>query len=119
MLKSALMQMPHVFPKSVLLHGQDYHMQGHVLTLRLSDGLLRARVKGSKGHIYDIYLDFKTWPKTPSRCSCQTSNCKHVVACLIALQDKEALGGSPNVSSSDRFTSALRAPEVSDAETLE
>ncbi len=119
MLKSALMQMPHVFPKSVLLHGQDYHMQGHVLTLRLSDGLLRARVKGSKGHIYDIYLDFKTWPKTPSRCSCQTSNCKHVVACLIALQDKEALGGAPNVSSSDRFTSASSAPEVIDAETLE
>ena len=119
MLKSALLQMVNVFSKSVLMHGQDYHMQGHVLTLRLSDGLLRARVKGSKGHIYDVYLDFKTWPKIPSRCTCQEVNCKHAVACLIALHEKESLGILPVISTTERVASSTSPPEVIDAETLE
>lgn len=118
MLKCALLQMEHIFPKSVLLYGQDYHMQGHVLTLRLSDGLIRGRVKGSKGHIYDMYLDLKTWPKVPSRCSCQEKNCKHAVACLIALQDKESLGVYPGVAT-QRFDTSMMQPELIDGDTLE
>ncbi|MFZ4077654.1 MAG: SNF2-related protein, partial [Legionellaceae bacterium] len=118
MLKCALLQMEHIFPKSVLLYGQDYHMQGHVLTLRLSDGLIRGRVKGSKGHIYDMYLDLKTWPKVPSRCSCQEKNCKHAVACLIALQDKESLGVYPGAAT-HRFDTSMMQPEIIDGDTLE
>ena len=96
MLKRALLQMVDVFPKSVLARGQEYCHQGNVLTIRLSDGLLKARVMGSTSQIYDVYLDFKSWPKTPAQCSCSAGrNCKHVVACLLALQAKETLDVLP------------------------
>jgi superfamily II DNA or RNA helicase len=92
MLKRALLQMADNFPKSALVQGKEACEQGHVLTIRLSDGLLKARVMGSTHQIYDVYLDFKSWPKIPARCTCQErGNCKHLAASLFALQAKEAL----------------------------
>jgi len=93
MLKAALLRMKDVFPAALLVRGQDYQRRGHVLSIRLSDGLLKARIKGSSSQIYDVHIDLKSWPGTPSRCSCQYRvSCEHAVACLYALQVRENLG---------------------------
>jgi hypothetical protein len=90
MLKDALSQMTNVFLPDSLIRGQEYQQHGFVLNIRLSDGLLKARVKGQSGRIYDVHIDLKCWPKKPAHCTCQdTINCKHAVASLFALQVKE------------------------------
>ncbi|MCX7091020.1 MAG: DEAD/DEAH box helicase [Legionellales bacterium] len=92
MLKSALMSLSTEFPLRIFQQGQVYFQHGHVLTIRLSDGLLRGRVKGALGQIYDVHIDLRVWPKRPARCTCVThTNCKHAVACFFALQEKENL----------------------------
>ncbi len=74
----------------VLLRGQTHHQSGDVLTFRLSDGLLRARVKGKAHQIYDVYMDLKRFPESASRCGCERkSNCEHAVAALLALHGRE------------------------------
>lgn len=96
MLKAALLRMVSVFPPAVLARGQDYERHGQVLSTRLSDGLLKGRVKGRSNEIYDVYIDLKSWPSAPSRCNCPArSNCEHAVACLIALQVRELPAESP------------------------
>ena len=96
MLKSALARLSNEFSQKVLQNGQGYFQHGHVLTIRLSDGLLRGRVKGSLGQIYDVHIDLRVWPKNPSRCACSSHvNCKHAVACFFALQAKENLNIIP------------------------
>ena len=93
MLKEAISKMPEVFEPQILLRGQDYFHKGQVLNIRLSDGLLKGRVKGSSSQIYDIHMDLKTWPGKPSRCTCAyQQNCKHAAACLFALRDREQSG---------------------------
>ncbi len=83
MLKAALLRMKHVFSSVDLMKGQDYHARGNVLSVRLSDGLLKGRVKGSSNQIYDVFLDLRTWPEKPSKCNCADKfNCKHAAACL-------------------------------------
>lgn len=90
MLKEALSRMADVFSPSVLMQGQDYQQRGYILSIRLSDGLLKARVKGRTGHIYDIHIDLKSWPRQPAHCSCPVAiNCKHAAASLFALQARE------------------------------
>lgn len=92
MLKAALKRLNQEFPQRIFTQGQTYFQHGHVLTIRLSDGLLRGRVKGSLGQIYDVHIDLRTWPQSPARCSCaELTNCKHAVACFFALQAKENL----------------------------
>jgi SNF2 family DNA or RNA helicase len=96
MLKSALMRLNQEFAQRIFNQGQSYFQQGHVLTIRLSDGLLRGRVKGSMGQIYDVHIDLRIWPQSPTRCSCvEQLNCKHAVACFFALQAKESLNILP------------------------
>jgi superfamily II DNA or RNA helicase len=96
MLKRALLQMIDVFPKNMLEEGQRCYKQGSVLTIRLSDGLLKARVMGDANQIHDIYLDFKAWPTRPAVCGCaKKHNCLHAVACLLALEAKEKLDVLP------------------------
>ena len=96
MLKSALQSMAKVFPAAVMNSGLEYQNKGNVLSVRLSDGLLKARVKGSTNQIYDIHLDLKTWPSHPSRCTCSYGgNCKHAAACLLELEAKERHGSDP------------------------
>jgi SNF2 family DNA or RNA helicase len=95
MLKAALLKMASVFPAAVLARGQDYVRQAQVLSIRLSDGLLKGRVKGRANAIYDVHIDLKSWPSTPSRCNCPAAiKCEHAAACLFALQDREQLAGS-------------------------
>lgn len=96
MLKAALLRLNQEFPQNIFNQGQTYFQQGHVLTIRLSDGLLRGRVKGSLGQIYDVHIDLRVWPQSPSRCTCvEQTNCKHAVACFFALQAKENLAIIP------------------------
>lgn len=97
MLKAALLRMVDVFPAVVLKRGQNYASRGHVLNIRLSDGLLKGRVKGGEGQIYDVHIDLRSWPASPSRCACAShSSCEHAVACLLALQAKENIPGLPS-----------------------
>lgn len=99
MLKSALLSMNKVFASALMSAGLDYQKKGNVLSVRLSDGLLKARVKGSSSQIYDIHLDLKTWPSIPSRCTCSyRSNCKHAAASLFELDAKERHSQDPNAA---------------------
>lgn len=95
MLKAALLRMADVFPAVVLARGKASEQQGHVLNVRLSDGLLKGRVKGQENQIYDVHIDLRAWPGVPSRCGCaDRSLCQHAVACLLALEARDAPGGS-------------------------
>ncbi|MCX7117436.1 MAG: DEAD/DEAH box helicase [Legionellales bacterium] len=86
MLKAVLLKMTDVFPKTTLAMGKDYQKKGRVLTVRLSDGLLKGRVKGGLSQLYDVHMDLKKWPEQASRCGCtQKIHCKHAVACLYEL----------------------------------
>lgn len=90
MLKSALLKMNDVFLPAVLMRGKEYQRKGNVLNVRLSEGLLKARVIGSSSQIYDVHIDLKSWPGNASRCTCpQRINCKHAAACLYELEAKE------------------------------
>lgn len=89
MLKDALSRMANVFSPTVLMHGQDYQQKGYVLNIRLSDGLLKARIKGNSSQIYDVHIDLREWPSKSARCSCHHDNCKHAAASLFAMQVKE------------------------------
>jgi SNF2 family DNA or RNA helicase len=120
MLKSALQRIHEIFPPAVLMRGQEYQRNGHVLQVRLSDGLVRARVKGSSNQLYDVYIDLKTWPKQASQCTCTyIRQCKHAVAALYALKAKEQ-GDYPSKSSEpqdDIYTPWRES--ILDAESME
>ena len=107
MLNEAISKMPEAFESKILLRGQEYFQKGQVLNIRLSDGLLKGRVKGSSSQIYDIHMDLKAWPGKPSRCTCAyQSNCKHAAACLFALRDREKANNTSSVPS-DRLDRKL------------
>lgn len=96
MLKSALLRLEKEFSPKIFNQGQTYFQKGAVLTIRLSDGLLRGRVKGSLGQIHDVHVDLRFWPRDPAHCTCaEPNNCKHAVACFFALQAKENLNIVP------------------------
>lgn len=112
MLKSALSRINHEFPAKTIQNGQFYFQKGHVLTIRLSDGLLRGRVKGSLGQIYDIYIDLRVWPAQPAQCTCaEGRNCKHIVACFFALQAKENLDVIPMAATVHSPISSKKIPD--------
>lgn len=117
MLHEAISRMPDAFESKILLRGQEYFQNGHVLNIRLSDGLLKGRVKGSSSQIYDIHMDLKSWPGKSAQCSCPyKSNCKHAAACLFALRDREAMNAKPQVAEKldrklDIWLKNLRAQE--------
>ncbi|MFY7697901.1 MAG: SNF2-related protein [Legionella sp.] len=105
--------MTEAFSAVTLEHGQEYHYQGHVLSIRLSDGLLKARVKGSTNQIYNVHLDLKIWPNKPAQCGCSKQyNCKHAAASLYALRDKDA--PATNKSVPDSFASTYPSFPVDD-----
>ena len=92
MLKAALLKMEHEFAPNVIKEGYQYFARKEVLSVKLSEGLLLARVKGSSGRIYNIHIDFKVWPAQRERCDCLMHyKCKHAAACFFALQEKANL----------------------------
>lgn len=100
MLKKALSRMVEIFSPTVLMQGQDYQHKGFVLTLRFSEGLLKARVKGHQGYLYDVFLDLKIWPDEGARCSCGSDgNCEHAAASMYALQARAGQQKSLLISS--------------------
>ncbi|CAM2936284.1 DEAD/DEAH box helicase [Legionella worsleiensis] len=117
MLNEALSKMPDVFESKTLIRGLEYFQNGQVLNIRLSDGLLKGRVKGSSSQIYDIHMDLKMWPGKAARCSCPyQSNCKHAAACLFALRDREQMNPQSHASGKldkklDVWLKNLRAQE--------
>lgn len=117
MLKTALLRMVDVFPPARLQLGQALQLQGHVLSIRLSDGLLKARIKGSSSQIYDIHIDLKTWPNTPSRCSCQiTRNCEHAAACFFSLKEREHLNKASPLTFPLSSSASFMGTQMVDAE---
>ena len=105
--------MVEVFPAVVLKRGQDYATRGHVLNIRLSDGLLKGRVKGGEGQIYDVHIDLRSWPSSPSKCACASrSSCEHAVACLLALQAKENIPGIPQLGLQNTIQQSSEQKEV-------
>ncbi|KTC89678.1 DEAD/DEAH box helicase [Fluoribacter dumoffii] len=118
MLNEALSKMPEVFESKILLRGQEYFENGHVLNIRFSDGLLKGRVKGSSSQIYDVHMDLKAWPKKLAHCTCSYQyNCKHAAACLLALRDREkgnlaSLAGDKLDRRLDSWLKNLRAQEA-------
>ncbi len=89
MLQQAFKQLLAVFPESVLEQGMRSLKQDGVMNVRLSDGLLHARIKGLSGGLFDVYADLKTWPAIPTRCHCATRfNCEHAAASLLSLKIK-------------------------------
>jgi superfamily II DNA or RNA helicase len=115
MLKAVLSKMVNVFPASTLIFGQEYQQKGHVLNVRLSDGLLKGRVKGGSSHLYDVYLDLKTWPDKAAHCTCSSpTNCKHAAACLFELQARANIPLSVLLSQDkkeERFSSVQSIPK--------
>ncbi len=119
MLNEAISKMPEAFDSKSLITGQDYFHKGYVLNIRLSDGLLKGRIKDTSNQIYDVHMDLKAWPVKPARCTCSLElNCQHAAACLFALRDREKINIDPqSVARLDKKLDAwlknLRAKEAS------
>jgi SNF2 family DNA or RNA helicase len=115
MLKAVLSRMNQIFSSTAMMRGQDYQVRGNVLSVRISDGLLKARVKGTSNHIYDVHLDLRSWPEIPARCSCtQKTNCKHAVASLYAFDARESqpVGAAQLLNGVDLSTIQLEREEI-------
>ncbi|MFI4962917.1 MAG: SNF2-related protein [Legionellales bacterium] len=123
MLNEAISKMPEAFESRVLLRGEEYFRRGHVLNIRLSDGLLKGRIKGSSSQIYDVHMDLKAWPGKVARCTCAFQiNCKHAAACLFALRERENLEKQPTDRLDrklDSWLKNLRAQEATSTQVKE
>lgn len=122
MLKAALSRMNRIFAPITLMKGQDYQARGNVLSVRLSDGLLKGRVKGSSNQIYDVYLDLRTWPEQPSRCTCaDKTNCKHAAACLCGFntRDNQPMTGDKAPQNATALLNAANAEEIIHGDDVE
>jgi len=116
MLKTAISRMASAASKSVLLRGQQHYETGDVLTFRLSDGLLRARVKGETHQIFDVYMDLRTFPANSARCGCERKiNCEHAAAALLALHARETGADLPkhkSPSSKPMYETVIKEDDV-------
>nr|WP_133130096.1 DEAD/DEAH box helicase [Legionella yabuuchiae] len=117
MLKTAISRMEEVFSPIVLNQSHEYQAHGYVLNVRLSDGLIKARVKDSSNHIYNVHIDLKHWPKIPADCSCNTrNNCVHAAAAILALQAKEFNAKPQEVLSAPLYYAKEKVLEADDFE---
>lgn len=87
MLKDALSNMRLLFDEIVLERGRLCQKQGKILNVRMSEGLIKGRVKGSQSQLYDVHINLRADAEQFSRCTCPyTINCKHAAAVLFELQ---------------------------------
>jgi superfamily II DNA or RNA helicase len=122
MLQRAFTQLLNVFSESCLREGMQYVKQDGMLSVRLSDGLLHARVKGSMGRLFDVYMDLKTWPTSASRCTCESHfNCEHAAASLLSLRLKalENQKQSVGLEQLDRWIQAFQYTPPSEAKLVQ
>jgi len=69
--------------------GRNYYHQGRIQELNIDGGEISATVRGSND--YDVAIDVATDP-IRTRCSCPydyAGDCKHVVAVLLAVKDRD------------------------------
>ncbi|GGI80905.1 hypothetical protein GCM10007966_06760 [Legionella impletisoli] len=117
MLNTAISRMAEVFSPFVLSQSHEYQTHGFVLNVRLSDGLIKARVKGASNQIYNVHIDLKNWPKVPALCNCTTQkNCVHAAAALLAIQAKELNGKNQPTPST---TSYFKEDKILEADDFE
>ncbi|TKX74598.1 hypothetical protein EXE46_07800 [Halorubrum sp. GN11_10-6_MGM] len=84
--------------------GRNYYQQDRVQELHIDGGEISATVRGS--NYYDVAIDVTTDP-IRTRCSCPydyAGDCKHIVAVLLAVDDRDTGTGS-NADDSDRTVS--------------
>lgn len=85
MLNLILTQMKEIFSLKNLTNGKLYQQNGHVLKIKLNDGLLIANVRDKANCIYNTYLDFTATSEFIARCNCQFKYCEHIAASLFAI----------------------------------
>lgn len=110
MWRKAFQQITRVFSPSILRQAKEYVQSGHVLNLRLSEGLLKARIKGNINQIFTVNLDLKNWPKQGTYCTCNESNCLHVATCFFALENQDSSDLSSHTLAT--FKTSLDAEEI-------
>lgn len=86
--------MTKAFSPLILTQGQRYYVEGYVLSLRLSEGMVKARVKDKNTYLYDVYFDLKNWPEKSARCTCTKADCVHAAACFYYLLAQSSLDHS-------------------------
>ncbi|EMA05598.1 SWIM zinc finger [Haloarcula vallismortis] len=92
--------------------GRNYYHQGRVQELNIDGGEISATVRGS--NYYDVAIDVATDP-IHTRCSCPydyAGDCKHVVAVLLAVDDRD----TGTASGADEIDGTLS--EAVDIDTL-
>lgn len=95
MWKAAVSQMNRVFSVKQVHQGREYQIQGFVLNVRMSDGLLKARVKDQSNQIFNVHCDLKRWPKSPALCGCSSkTDCEHAAAAFLAIEANYSQPGS-------------------------
>jgi tetratricopeptide (TPR) repeat protein len=73
--------------------GVAYWKQGRIQTLDIDGGRIRATVRGT--HDYDVSIDVDE-DAIHTRCSCPydyAGDCKHIVAVLLAVEDRDVVEG--------------------------
>lgn len=87
MLQLAFAKLLQTFSPTILEQGLKMVLAEGVMSVRLSEGLLHARVRGMQGGLYDVYTNLKNWPKEPAKCQCGARfNCEHAAASFLFLK---------------------------------
>lgn len=99
MLEATVERAYKLFSPSILREAEANQRVGGVLQVRFSDGLVKARVKSKSNQIHHLHFDLRSWPKIPSRCTCEkVKNCAHAVAALLELKLSRDTAGSANAA---------------------
>lgn len=81
-----------MFPSTIVSRGEDYFRKGNVLSLDIDEQRVVAKVQGSRNAPYRVELRFSKKGKSllSASCSCPCyDDCKHIVAVLFALEERE------------------------------
>lgn len=81
-----------MFSSTIVRRGEDYFRKGNVLSLDIDEQRVVAKVQGSRNAPYRVELRFSKKGKSllSASCSCPCyDDCKHIVAVLFALEEKE------------------------------
>jgi uncharacterized Zn finger protein len=93
--------------------GVNYWNQGRIQELNVEAGGIRATVRGT--HDYDVSIDIED-DAIYTRCSCPydyAGDCKHIVAVLLAVEDRDVDGSDETGDESSRYPT-----RTTDIETL-
>ncbi len=92
MLKDVLENMHLIFDNIIIERGILCQKQGRILNVRMSEGLIKGRVKGNQSQLYDVHINLRADAEHFARCTCPyTINCKHAAACLFEIQSRRKI----------------------------